>query len=582
MCNVKYLVVILIFPFILALSACGGGDGEAPPPPPPPASPQVIAVSPTQSSDTALVTSLVTAQFDREMEPTTITASSFYVCCDVNSNNIAGGLTFQGSVEIATFTPSEDLDPGKKYTATITTDVTDSAGNPLARNYVWDFTVAPKQVLVSTNSSGIVVSSGVVITHDVDPEQVFSHPSAINVTGEYVVFTSKEALDPRYNTSGIQVFRKNTITGHTELVSISQDNQHYANKDCDAPRISDTGRYIVFSSMANNLDPTITEYRGGSHIFLKDMNVAYKTITLLDRDALNSSRSGNGTSANPDISGGTFVAFESTAPDLIQDSGVYTDTNGTISDIFRYNTGNGKVEVVSFNTTSNEQPASAGSFRPRISVDGQRIVFQSAANDLVTGHSGSYVDIFLYEHSPSSPSTVLVNVDLNGEQATGGDSSNAEISSDGQYVVYQSNATNLNTNAVTGIFLSDLTDLTTITSDRMSVAADGTEANYISTNPSISGDAGYIAFQSKATNLILPDVNGALSDVFVRPRDGAHRIKRLSVDNQDIQGNSINKNVAISTDGRYVSFTTPNKFTDDMTDNNGNEDIYRAYNAALP
>ncbi len=39
-----------------------------------------------------------------------------------------------------TFTPSADLAALTVYTATLSTAVTDLAGNPLDNNYVWTFT----------------------------------------------------------------------------------------------------------------------------------------------------------------------------------------------------------------------------------------------------------------------------------------------------------------------------------------------------------------------------------------------------------------------------------------------------------
>ena len=39
-----------------------------------------------------------------------------------------------------TFTPTAALAPNTLFTATLTTMITDLAGNPLAANYVWSFT----------------------------------------------------------------------------------------------------------------------------------------------------------------------------------------------------------------------------------------------------------------------------------------------------------------------------------------------------------------------------------------------------------------------------------------------------------
>jgi hypothetical protein len=53
-------------------------------------------------------------------------------------DNVAGTISVNGAV--ATFTPSAALADNTTYTATLTTAVTDLAGNALLANYVWSFT----------------------------------------------------------------------------------------------------------------------------------------------------------------------------------------------------------------------------------------------------------------------------------------------------------------------------------------------------------------------------------------------------------------------------------------------------------
>jgi Ca2+-binding RTX toxin-like protein len=81
-------------------------------------------------------------------------------------------------------------------------------------------------------------------------------------------------------------------------------------------------------------------------------------------------------------------------------------------------------------------------------------------------------------------------------------------------VVFQSNASNLvtgDTNGRTDIFRFDRQTGQTI---RINVANDGTQANQQSDSPTISSDGRYVGFASDATNLILGDTN-SISDVFV-------------------------------------------------------------------
>jgi Tol biopolymer transport system component len=157
---------------------------------------------------------------------------------------------------------------------------------------------------------------------------------------------------------------------------------------------------------------------------------------------------------------------------------------------------------------------------------------------------------------------------------------NADISADGNYVAFQSIATNLDTgdfNAKIDIFLRDLVNTTTT---RISVKSDGNETlNGDSTSPAINTDGSYVAFISTANDLVSTDPNGTIADVFVRDTQAADSLKLLSV-SLPWTNNQVSTQAAISADGRYISFTTPNKFDDD--DINGVNDIYRAYNASLP
>src|SRR5206468_11535137 len=91
------------------------------------------------------------------------------------------------------------------------------------------------------------------------------------------------------------------------------------------------------------------------------------------------------------------------------------------------------------------------------------------------------------------------------------------LSADGRFVAFQSDATNLvagDTNGATDVFVHDRQ---TGTTERVSVASDGTQGNGPSAGPALSADGGLVAFHGTATNLVAGDANGAY-DVFVHDR----------------------------------------------------------------
>src|SRR5689334_405295 len=79
---------------------------------------------------------------------------------------------------------------------------------------------------------------------------------------------------------------------------------------------------------------------------------------------------------------------------------------------------------------------------------------------------------------------------------------NADVSDNARFVVFQSDASNLvigDTNGVTDIFLKDrATGFLYL----VSTSTDNVLGNNDSTNPVISGDGRYVAWESNATNLV--------------------------------------------------------------------------------
>jgi Tol biopolymer transport system component len=149
--------------------------------------------------------------------------------------------------------------------------------------------------------------------------------------------------------------------------------------------------------------------------------------------------------------------------------------------------------------------------------------------------------------------TARVSVALDGGSPDG-ESRDPELSLDGSSVVFVSEATNLvagDTNGRRDVFLFDLAARTTV---RVSVASDGTQANGPSDRPFLSSEGRFVAFRSRATDLVSRDTNGH-SDVFVRDlRLGT--TERVSVSTTGRQGNAEVDTVLISGDGRFVLFAS--------------------------
>ena len=187
---------------------------------------------------------------------------------------------------------------------------------------------------------------------------------------------------------------------------------------------------------------------------------------------------------------------------------------------------------------------------PSISGDGRYIGFQSPATNLVSpATSGDYSQIFV--HDRQTGANWLASVSASGVQGDD-DSFNASLNGDGRYVAFQSRATNLVSAPTTyrQIFVRDIqAGATTL----VSAAPGGAQGNNYSANPSISADGRYVSFESWATNLVSPPTTGDYSQVFVHDRQtGANWLASKVPGGGEGNANSLYS--SISADGRYVAF----------------------------
>ena len=149
---------------------------------------------------------------------------------------------------------------------------------------------------------------------------------------------------------------------------------------------------------------------------------------------------------------------------------------------------------------------------PGVTADRRFVVFAMASTDGVIETPGTTQNVFARdtcEGAPSgcTPSTTLESVGTDRYPGDG-DSTSPSISADGRYVAFVSSATNLvegDTNGVSDVFVRDTCvgapSGCAPSTQRVSVASDGTQANDASQSASISATGRYITFSSLATNL---------------------------------------------------------------------------------
>lgn len=357
------------------------------------------------------------------------------------------------------------------------------------------------------------------------------------------------------------------------------------------PQVSDNGRYVVFTSGAENLVAGQTQSEGFStNVFLRD--VVTNTTQLVSHSTAGWNFVGNGSSFDPVISGdGRYVAYVSDATDLIVG---LTDTNDR-RDVFVFDSHNVMTFLVSASSANANTTANQQSLAPVISSDGKFIAFISRATDLVIEQddTNSVGDLFLFDRDLGTVALVSHAADNNLQTATsgsgegdgeGGGPSAAAISSNGQYLVYTSTATNLvagqaDSNNRDDVFVFDRNSNTSALVSRTAGSAVTTaNSTSYSTRTAISSDGQFIAYASQATDLVagLNNVNGTREDVFVFDRVAGTTTLASHIQGAALTtGNFASYDPSISGNGSFVFYVSEaTNLESGQTDNNDGGDIF--------
>ncbi len=123
--------------------------------------PLVTSTDPLNNATGVVLNKTVTATFNMAMNPSTINTASFTL--KQGTTSVAGTVSYLGNT--ASFNPNSNLSANTTYTATITTVAESVAGNPLASNYVWNFTTSTAVTagvnLASAARFGVLAGTGV-------------------------------------------------------------------------------------------------------------------------------------------------------------------------------------------------------------------------------------------------------------------------------------------------------------------------------------------------------------------------------------------------------------------------------------
>lgn len=325
----------------------------------------------------------------------------------------------------------------------------------------------------------------------------------ISGDGRYIAFQSDADNLVADDTNGVSdIFLHDRQTGVTERVSLTSAGGQ-ANDDSFTPSVSADGRYVTFTSLADNLVPGDTN--DDSDVFLCDLQTGIvELLSVSTAGEIGDGPSGGlGAGAARISSDGRYVVFGSFAGNLAPGDSNLRD------DVFLRDRQTGVTELLSVSTA--DEPGNGHSMYPDVSDDGRYIIYHSLADNLVAGDSNGQSDVFLRDRDTGA--TTLLSAGIGGSAADG-ISHFAVISADGRFAAYPSDAANLvlgDTNGQRDIFLQEIASGDV---ERVNISISGGESSGPSSSAAIDGSANTVAYQSFADNLVAADSNDA-PDIFV-------------------------------------------------------------------
>lgn len=440
-----------------------------------------------------------------------------------------------------------------------------------------------------------------VATNGRDESYDSAGPLALSADGRYVAFESRGAFSGADLNGAYDIYVRDRSSGLTQLVSLgnpatSTGQRVVGNNSSRNAALSADGKYVAFSSLATNL--VTGDTNAFSDVFVRGRSGNLLRVSVDSAGAQVNNASGG----QLDLSGdGSIVAYTSSATNLV------TGDANTFQDIFAtaisVNFGNGALQTsgtIRASTSATGAEADGVSSEPSLSYDGRWLAFTSEATNLDPDDTNDVSDVFVKDLLTGD--LVRVSVDTDGFEGDG-DSVHPFISADGRFVVFASDATNLDpddTNGYRDIFVHDrdldqngvFDEVDATSTVRVNVSEFGDEGNGESgletvagqsARPSISADGRFVTFISDADNLGSDSDNNLVTDAFLHDRDadgdsffddeGGTTTERLSLDDAGTEGDGASTFAQISAEGNTVAFVSEssNLVYDDF---NGYADVF--------
>gem|GEM_PF-1013073 len=319
--------------------------------------------------------------------------------------------------------------------------------------------------------------------------------------------------------------------------------------------INDSEEYnVLLKKIAGNMKGVVYRGSGKAPNGVNDIRIAVDhKYELLTRSSDDKSFSNFYETATPAIGGmggeeGRYVAFISWTKS-------FAGNDGKFRQVFWRDRNTGVTKLISTSPTG--MLADADCALPTMSADGQIVVFESRATNLVAGDNNGRRDVFLWRAKTGM--IELVSVPSVGGVANG-ESYDATVSGDGNVVVFTSDAVNMSSTpkgkSLYNIFLRDVANgKTEMLSIDPTVKTGGNGVK-----GSISFDGSRVTFCSPSNTLVAND-NNVLWDIFLWEK-GKSNLRRISLTHdgkerrQGDESGSRQVASSLSGNGRYVVYST--------------------------
>jgi Tol biopolymer transport system component len=414
---------------------------------------------------------------------------------------------------------------------------------------------------------------------------------SVSSNGQFVAFYSDADNLAANDTNDCRdVFVRDLVAGTNFLVSVNTNGNASGDNLSTDPAISGDGRYIAFTSSADNL--VGSDANRAQDVFVRDLQAGTTALVSVSTDGIDS---GNGDSFSPTISAdGRYVLFHSKASNLATGS-----FGSSVENLFFRDLQMGTTYPLT----------SSGVNSAAMTPDGQSVAFIGGA----VGISGpqlyvwnSQLNMLVYSNTSGTitfySSFVLVAISPNGQKlafitgsvpylyavdlvantvvqltSSGALLSHAGVrfSNDGRFLTYAVSSLN---STVQNVYLYDLQAGTNLLVSQSFNSTVITNAN--SDSPTISPDGRFIAYRSFATNLVPFDFNN-VADLFVY--DAANNATILVSVNAAGNASAADRSLkpVFSADGRMLFFQS---WASDISGNdfNSGSDVFALDLTALP